>query len=416
MPLAAALLAVAAAAAALTHGPVGLRSSLLAAIAPIETITPERLRSAYTAGGLNVLIVPGHDRDDYGAQFNGVREADLTSEAAGYLAEFLRRDGRINVFITRDPATGDYTPLFASYFVHQADEVLSFRARLVETMIGALRRGAFRTRRGVAHGSASPRVAAKLYAVNKLANDQRIDVVLHLHFNDYGGRPSGRKGEYAGFSIYAPDTQFSNARASSALAGAVFRRLKTERSVSTLPGERSGIIEDQELIALGANGSLDAAALLIEFGYIYEAPFTNAAVRRDALRSLAYQTYAGIREYLDPRAGLAPTALLPFPWSGPLSQSVEASREVLALQAALRHAGFYPPPGKDLAACPLTGVFGSCTAAAISRFQEAHAEHILRPLGLARGTGQAGLATLKKLQELYPLAESAASGKSSEIQ
>ena len=384
-----------------------MRQSLLAAIAPVETATPERLRSTYAAGRLHVFIVPGHDRDDSGAEFNGVREAELTGEVAGHLTEFLRRDGQVSVFTTRDPATGDYTPLFASYFTQQAEAVLSFRVRLVETMIGALRRGAFQTRRGVAHGSASPRTANRLYAINKWANDQDIDVIVHLHFNDYGSRPAGRKGEYAGFSVYVPDAQFSNARASSALADAVFRRLKTERPVSTLPGERAGVIEDQELIALGANGSLDAAALLIEFGYIYEAPFTDPAVRGDVMRSLAYQTYAGIREHLDERADLAPTALLPFPWSGPLSQEPRSSRAVLALQAALLHVGFYPPPGMDLAACPLTGVFGSCTAAAVSRFQEAHAEHVLRPLGLVRGTGQAGTATLRKLQELYPLAESA---------
>lgn len=373
---------------------------LLAGFLPIETITPEDLNRKHGERRLNVLLVPGHNRADYGAEFRGVREADLTLEISRHLQGMLERDGHFRVFTVRDVSTGEYAPAFASYFQHREREVISFRTRLIEGMVHALTAGRFKTRRGVGHATASASAANRLYAINKWANENGMDLVLHAHFNDYPGRRPDRPGEHSGFTIYVPDAQFSNSRASRALAEPVFRQLGRHLSVSTLPGEAQGITEDQDLIAIGANGSLDGASLLIEYGYIYEPQFARP-VRGDMMRELAHQTYLGVKKYFDPNIRLAETTLLPFRWDRPLEPGTDASRDVLSLQAALRAEGVYPPPGSGFAECPLSGRFGPCTAASVARFQERYADEILAPLGLRSATGRAGPATLAKLEELY---------------
>ena len=67
--------------------------------------------------------------------------------------------------------------------------------------------------------------------------------------------------------------------------------------MSNLPQEAGGMIEDQELIAVGANGSRESASLLVEFGYIYEPQFLNSNLRSAALANLARLTAEGIRDY-----------------------------------------------------------------------------------------------------------------------
>lgn len=374
----------------------------LAGIMPIETITPEDLAAQYSGKKLKILLVPGHDNLDYGTEFKGVREADLNREVAENLYGLLAKDGHFQVFSTRDFVTGEYTPISTSYFASQNKEILSFRARLVETMINAIKHGQFKTSGGIGHAAALPNTAQRLYGINKWANEANTDVVLHIHFNDYYGRKANRIGEYSGFSIYVPEKQFSNARASASLAKAIFEQIKTHIAISAAPGERQGIIEDQELIAIGANGSLNGAAMLIEYGYIYESHLTGE-LSRDIMRELAYQTYLGLKKYFEPKAILADTALLPYQWESSPKKGMRANRGVLSLQFALHAQGVFPPSGRDLEECPLSGNFGDCTEEAVIMFQQKYADEILKPFGLNHGTGQAGLATLKKLQELYPV-------------
>lgn len=374
----------------------------LAGLMPAETITPENLRSAYNVKKLRVLLVPGHDNTDYGTEFLGIREADLNRMVAKNLYDLLKKDGHFEVFTTRDFSSGDYTSVFTAYFANEAENIDSFRSKMWQMMMNALATGEVKKKDdGVIHNAAKDRVARKLYGINKWANENNIDIVLHLHFNDYAERIYDQVGEHSGFNIYVPEKQFSNSKASSALAGSIFNQMKAHLAVSTLPGESRGVTEDQKLIAVGANGSLDGAALLIEYGYIYEAQFTSPEFRRDMMKELAYQTYLGVKKYFEPRANLAETTLLPFDWRRPLKKGLRGGRDVLSLQFALHQNGVYPPPGKDLAECSITGNFGPCTEAAVSAFQEKYADEILTPVGLPRGTGYAGPATLRKLNELY---------------
>jgi len=248
--------------------------------------------------------------------------------------------------------------------------------------------------------SVSSEIAFRLYGINKWANENDVDIVLHIHFNDYPRR-TGRAGDHTGFSIYVPERQYGNAEASKDLARTLFDELKNTIGPSTLPLERDGIIEDQELIALGANGSLKGASVLIEYGYIYEPQYVYASTRSPMMQELAFQTYRAVKKHFEknsPIYATIETALLPHRWSGGLEKGIKGSASVLALQAALKKEGLYPPPGKSLVDCPLTGSFGACTEFAVRMFQQRYAKDVLA--GEAP-TGRVGVATTKKLNELF---------------
>jgi hypothetical protein len=80
--------------------------------------------------------------------------------------------------------------------------------------------------------------------------------------------------------------------------------------------------------------------------------------------------------------------------------SGSSGSDVKALQKFLNALGFTVAakgagsPGQE------TTFFGPATTRAIIKFQEAYADEILKPLGLKKGTGVLGAATMKKMQEM----------------
>ncbi|MBI4121198.1 MAG: peptidoglycan-binding protein [Parcubacteria group bacterium] len=345
-------------------------------------LSPDELRVKYWVGPLPILIVPGHDNDSWGTQFKGLKESDV-NVALGYLLyDLLAKDPRFVPMINRAP-DGEYALWFESYMKENKVAIEQFRTQSkVKTRYFAAQ-GLYDPRRLVHHNPAADNVSLSLYAINKWANDQNVPVVLHLHFNDYPRRRAGEAGEYSGFAIYVPETQLPNARASAALAETVAERLMRVVGPSNLPKEKgltsSGvegpIVPDQELIAVGSNGSRDGASLVIEYSYIYEPQLHDAEVRRLFMRELAHQTYLGLKTFFDStaltREGVSATTLLPYEWPSKTFSDGMRGKDVFALQSALRIEGYYPPSGLSLASCPLSGVYGPCTTFAVKAFQNA---------------------------------------------
>lgn len=282
------------------HGfyPVALRR-LLGQVFP-ERLTPQGAADKYAAGRLRVLVVPGHDNKYSGAEFGRLKEADLNKALGERLAYYLAQDKNLAVFATRDWTTGVYRQEFLDYFTRERAAIHSFRARLRAQFVSLVRSGAVTEEVIVSHNFAPEEMSLQLYGINKWANEQGIDLAVHLHFNDYAGRPAGRRGPYRGFSIYVPERQLPVYRLSKELAEAVKERLLLESPISNFPKEDAGIIEDQELIAVGARGSRDGASFLIEYGYIYESRFTDPARRAVTLDVMARRTAEGIRNYFAP--------------------------------------------------------------------------------------------------------------------
>ncbi len=353
-----------------------------------ETITPEDLKDAYNENKLKILLVPGHDNEYSGTEFQGLKEADVNLELTEWLYNYLNNDPRFEVMVTRDFETGNYLPEFLNYFTDNREDIISFRLKTRERFLNLVKSGDIKEHIGVTHNFAKNEVSIRLYGINKWANENDIDLAFHIHVNDYPGRGYNRAGKHTGFSIYIPESQYPNARASKQLAESLALEIKNLQSPSTLAIESDVVIEDQELIALGSQGSRDGAAVLVEYGYIYEPQFINPQIRTKMLPELAWQTYLGMKNYFADRGDLPATVLLPHVFRAPLYEGLKGSADALALQRFLQLKGFYPPTGQTLDDCPVNGNFGPCVKRAVTNFQTAN--------GLP-ATGSVGELTLTKI-------------------
>lgn len=372
--------------------------NMFASVFFVDSITTQELKERYSGalqgnGRVRVLIVPGHDDEAWGTEFRGVREADMTVMVGEELSRILSADPTYEPILVR--TRQGYAKEFQDYFEKEGSSIAEFVKGKKEVMRDLIRAGSVHMTEGVIHNSAPTLVATRLYALNKWANENNVDIVLHIHFNDYPGRPSHRAGRYNGFSIYVPDPQFSNARASIDVAESLFEQFSKFYAESNLPVEDSGVVEDHELIAIGSYNTLDPVGILIEYGYIYEQRFLDTAVRNAELRELSFQTYLGLNRFFGSFTETFrkyPTTLLPHRFDEALSQSSGTSPEVLSLQTALTLSGAYPPAGEDLHSCPRSGSYGSCTTRAVKEFQKEQ--------GIAE-TGALDEVTRGKLNELY---------------
>jgi N-acetylmuramoyl-L-alanine amidase len=242
---------------------------------------------------VRVLIVPGHEPDFGGAEYGSLKERDMTVELGQDLLGFLQNDGHYQAFITRDTAA--WSPAFASYFASEMNDIALWQQTYKRAMSQLIALGSTTLPKAkVFHVTVPSNVALRLYGITKWANENDIDITIHIHFNDYPGHGGNHPGKYSGFVVYVPVSQYENSTTTHAIADTIFKRLAKYNKVSDLPGESLGIIDDPELIAVGAN---DSASLLIEYAYIYEPQFTDPVTRSLAIKDLAYQTYLGLEDF-----------------------------------------------------------------------------------------------------------------------
>jgi N-acetylmuramoyl-L-alanine amidase len=362
-----------------------------------ESVSSKDIRSDYSSSRakdkVKVLIAPGHEHDFGGTAFKGTYERRMAEELGRDVAEYLKDYPRLQVVLSRDES--GFNPELQEYFDANWDGIKEYTSSQKQIMRELVAEGEVEEVNTVFHNSAPADVALRLYGINKWANENDVDLAVSIHFNDYPRRSMSSVGTYSGFSIYVPESQFSNAKASKDLADDVFKELGSAYGPSDFPGEKDGIVEDQELIAVGAFNTLDAAGILVEYGYIYERQFQNAEVRTRVLKELALKTARGILAYVGEEDSRLPkTSLLPHRFGKDLKKDGPQSVDTLALQAALIGEGTYPPEGKTTGDCPLTGTYGECTAKAVKAFQDKY--------GIDGGTGLlVGESTRAKLNELY---------------
>ncbi len=328
--------------------------------------------SLQTQKKVRILIVPGHEPGYGGSEYASLKERDMTVELGMYLRKFLENDSHYEVFITRD--TEVWHPDFTMYFKNNWTDIAEWTKASREEFSSLVSLGSVaRTVSTVVHNNAPKSVALRLYGITKWANENAIDITIHIHFNDNPRRNTSIAGKYSGFSIYVPASQYGNSSTTRVIASTIFNRLGKYNSVSNLKGESVGIIDEPDLIAIGANNTADSASMLIEYSYIYEPQFQDSQVSSLAIKDLAFQTYLGLQDFFDPSTSatrsLPDTSILPYEWSGTLLDYNSSGQEVYALQTAMMGDGVYPPLGKDKNDCSRSGGFGPCTRASLEAFQ-----------------------------------------------
>lgn len=363
-------------------------------------ITIAQLQRKYDAaprseGKIRVLIVPGHEPDYGGTEYGNLKEREMVVELADQLAKLLKDNPHYEVIVARDKDA--WNPVLERYFADGWNEIVDFfNERKTETLQQLSSGIITKITDGIIHNKAPQNVALRLYGINKWANENKIDIALHVHFNDYPRRNASVPGKYSGFSIYVPEKQYANSATTHAIVDAIFERLAKYNAVTDFPSEGDGIVEEQDLIAIGSNNTLDVPSMLIEYGYIYEPQFADPAVRAMTIKDLAFQTYLGIQDFFGSGNDVSlayDTLMLPYDWTGDIASNSINRNDILALQSALLLEGVYPPQEKTKNDCPRTGKFGPCTISALAAFQKKY--------GIDGNGERVGPETRKVLNERY---------------
>lgn len=343
------------------------------------------------------MIVPGHEADFGGTEHGSLKEREMNVDLAKELQFFLQNNPRYEVILARDK--NGWNADLQKYFNDNWDEIKSFVKTSKSEMVELIKEGTVKKLTdGVIHNTAPQNVALRLYGINKWNNENKVDLAIHVHFNNYTRSNENVPGEYNGFAIYIPEKQFSNSTTTKAIASTVFNRLAKYNPVSNLPKEKMGLVEGQDLIAIGSYNTVDAPSMLIEYGYIYEPQFATADIREISIRDMAFQTYLGIQDFFEPNnsSSLAyDTVMLPYQWKTEINKNVGNKNEILALQTLLMSEGLYPPENKTKNECPRTGTIGGCTLKAISSFQNKY--------GIKDEVNKVGKQTIEKLNSLNPI-------------
>jgi N-acetylmuramoyl-L-alanine amidase len=257
---------------------------------------------------VKILLVPGHEPDFGGTEYGALLEREMNVRIANMLKEKLESDEHFQVFITRD--NDAWNSDFDNYFKNSWEDIKVWQKANKENIKKLISLGSTSTVDAftpkVTHNKAPDNVALRLYGITKWANENDIDIVIHIHFNDYPRYNVYLPGVYKGFSIYVPIGQYDNSTTTNAIAKSVLKRLSTKYHISTYEAESAGIIDSPDLIAIGANNTSDAASLLIEYGYIYEKQFSTRDSRTKVFEDMASLTYLGLLDFFTGDTSVAP--------------------------------------------------------------------------------------------------------------
>jgi len=244
---------------------------------------------------VRILIVPGHDDQIWGSQYGNLKEANLNLKLATNIYDLLKKDQRFQVFITRD--NDGYTKEFVDYFSLNKLDIKDFKENAKKEMQNKINNGNFIEKENIQHNSVKENTSIVLYGINKWANENKIDAVIHIHFNDYPRKTKWTIGKYKGFAIYFSDKQFLNTKKSEKLAKNIFAELSKKYTPSNYKKELGGLVPEQKLIAIGSNHTLlsNTGSVLVEYGYIYEKKFRTNSSRSESCKDMAILTVDGIK-------------------------------------------------------------------------------------------------------------------------
>lgn len=261
-----------------------------------ERVATLPLPKIFEVAKVRILIVPGHEPDFGGTEFKGLKERDMAVALGEKIKSLLEKNGGYEVFITRE--SSGWSPIFADYFKTNWDQINVWEKSSIKEDLALISTGVVpKPKQIVQHNPVSPNIATRLYGITKWANENNIDLMLHIHFNDDPLHGRNVAGRHSGFAAYVPINRYDNGPQSHQIAKAIVPHLLETNHVSSLAGEKTGVVDEPRLIAIGAHNTAKEPSVLIEYGYIYETKFTNPSLREKTLDLLASETFAGLEDY-----------------------------------------------------------------------------------------------------------------------
>ncbi len=249
-------------------------------------------------GKIKILIVPGHEPAYGGTEYNGLVERDLNVQLADELGKKLKANQNFEVIFARDKK--NWNPLIRNFVADNFTEIKNWRDAQEKEMGDLTAQGLIKSNQDLSHNSVPGTSAIMLYGINKWAGDNKVDITIHVHFNDnpkVNGKP-----KYEGFAIYVPEAQYSNSSSSVVLAQDLMAGLKQVSKVSNFKKEAGGVVEDQDLIAIGRFNTADSLAALIEYKYIYEKVLQAKSSRDSFITAAASSTASAIVNFFTSRS------------------------------------------------------------------------------------------------------------------
>lgn len=246
----------------------------------------QKYNQAPVQAKVKILLIPGHEPDFGGAEYMGILERDVNVALAEKIADNLRQNSKFEVIIGRD--FYNWNSDLANYFKSNMMEIEKWKDGQKSAMYDLVKEGKVELVDSPGHSIAPTVPAMHLYGINKWANENGVDITLHIHFNDnpmIKGRP-----RFSGFAIYVPEQQYSNSSSSVELATDLMKGLSVVSSVSDMEQESTGVTPDQDLIAIGRFNTADTLSVLIEYAYIYESKLRTKELRKAFIDEMASAT------------------------------------------------------------------------------------------------------------------------------
>jgi N-acetylmuramoyl-L-alanine amidase len=247
---------------------------------------------------IKILLIPGHEPDFGGTEYKNLIERDLNLILSEKIKIILEKNNRFEIISTR--YSNGWNTELQKYINDNNNSIQSWIKTMKDEMIKLINNGdVVKVNAKMGHATIPNNSAIFLYGINKWAGEKKVDIAINIHFNDnpkYKGKPN-----YEGFVIYVPEKQYSNSSSSKLLAKDLFNEISKIQKPSTMPNENGGIVEDQELIALGRYNTSDSLSVIIEYAYIYETLMQNTTTRNNFLDKAASSTARAVNIFFESR-------------------------------------------------------------------------------------------------------------------
>ncbi len=246
---------------------------------------------------VKILIVPGHEPNSGGAdEFKKIKERDLNLQLSEILQNILSKNTKLEISLARDK--NGWNKDLEKFVTTNETKIMDWAASNKKEMLARADKGEFKIiDPDMKHNEAASNAVLFLYGTNKWIEENKIDLTIHIHFNNnpkINGKPN-----YRGYSMYIPEKQYSNSSSSRIFANYLNEEIFKIQKQSNMPQEKDIIIESQELIAIGNYDTLKIPSVVVEYAYIYEPVMLSSSTRNAFIEKAASSTATAINQYIE---------------------------------------------------------------------------------------------------------------------